>query len=129
MFIKNKYKGDNSVTKKTKRGFPIKRSGLDVLMQIILLNGFDVCISIVRLSRYEIQIILLHGFDVCISLVRLNKYAIKTILTCLYPVMGKDKLDERGISLPLLHRQLLPISLCYTSGEALVGTRNRSSYV
>ena len=48
-----------------------------VLIQIILLHGFDVCFSIVRLNRYVIQIILLHGFDVCFSIVRLNRYVIK----------------------------------------------------
>ena len=55
ILTKSKYKGDNSV--KTKRGFPIKkfRSELHVLIQIILLHGFDVCISIVRLSRYVIK--------------------------------------------------------------------------
>ena len=39
--------------KKTKRGFHNKmfRSGLHVVIQIILLYGFDVCISIVRLNR------------------------------------------------------------------------------
>ena len=43
-------------------------------IQIILLHGFDVSISIVRLNRYVIiQIILLHGFDVSISIVRLMK--------------------------------------------------------
>ena len=45
-----------------------------MLIRIILLHGFDVCITIVRLIRYVIQIILLHGFDVCISIVRLNRY-------------------------------------------------------
>ena len=40
-----------------------------MLIQIILLHGFDVCISIVRLNRYVIYIILLHGFDVFISIV------------------------------------------------------------
>ena len=67
---------------KTKRGFPIKtfRSGLHVLIPIILLHCFDVCISIVSLNRYVIQIILLHGFDVCISIVRLNRYVIQIIL-------------------------------------------------
>ena len=60
------------------------------MIQIILLNGFDVCISIVRLNRYVIkrltqdkiahlliQIILLHGFDIGISIVRLNRYVIQ----------------------------------------------------
>ena len=61
---------------------PLKRSG-HVLIQIILLHGFGVCISIlsiVRLNRYVIQIILLHGFGVCISIVsivRLNRYVIE----------------------------------------------------
>ena len=49
-----------------------------MLIQIILLHGFDVCISIARLNRcVMIQIILLHGFDVCISIVRLNRCVIK----------------------------------------------------
>ena len=51
-----------------------------VQIQIILLHGFNVCISIVRLNRYVIQIILLHGFNVCISIVRLNRYVIQIIL-------------------------------------------------
>ena len=43
--------------KKPKRGFPIKRfrSGLRMLIQIILLHGFHVGISIVRLNRYVIK--------------------------------------------------------------------------
>ena len=50
-----------------------------VIIQIILLHGFDICISIVRLNRYVIILtILLHGFDVCISTVRLNRYIIKS---------------------------------------------------
>ena len=52
-----------------------------MLIQIILLHGFDVCISIVRLNRYElIQIILLHGFNVCISIVRSNWFVINAVV-------------------------------------------------
>ena len=45
-FIKSKYKEDNSVEKK----IMIRKA--HVLIQIILLHGFDVCISIVKLNRY-----------------------------------------------------------------------------
>ena len=82
VFIKKNYfyyiplffmKGDNSV--KNRKG-----DSPHVLIQIILLHGFDVCISIVRLNRYIIHIILLHDFYVCISIVRLNRYVIYIIL-------------------------------------------------
>ena len=59
-FIKSKYKGDNSI-KKTKRGFPIKK-------------------VLVRIAHVLIQIILLHGFDVCISLVKFNRYVCNTFV-------------------------------------------------
>ena len=57
-FIKSKYKRNNSV--KNYKGITIKlfQSGLHMLIQIILLHGFDVCISIVRLNRYAINLIM-----------------------------------------------------------------------
>ena len=47
--IKNKFKGDNSIRKR-KGDSPLKQ-----FIQIILLHGFDVCITIVRLNRYVIN--------------------------------------------------------------------------
>ena len=47
--IKNKFKGDNSIRKR-KGDSPLKK-----FIQIILLHGFDVCITIVRLNRYVLN--------------------------------------------------------------------------
>ena len=77
-FIKSKYKGDNSI-KKRKGNSPLKHSGVQivhVLIQIILLHGFDACVSIVRLNRYVIKSIPLPPVKSFHSLSYLTSYRI-----------------------------------------------------